>query len=230
MCPVHFPDQGHMTFTVHYLYMSCNIRNFMCIFKRKTHDISYVIRNLMCPVHFHDQGHVTFTVSYLCRPDPGNMQEMSWNVQEMSPTYSCRRFPQNAFCLSCVPEMHPMHQISCVQEMCLKCRLYCVLIFSFMPPYLVISNVPEMSCVLATGNVPEVSCVLATGHLPEILPYTVQENVKEISKFPGVGNIHTMYRKYELSWTFHGISWHRKFRISSSGKCCDFCPNFGRWI
>ena len=73
-----------------------------------------------------------------------------------------------------------------------------------MPPYLVIGNVPEMSCVLATGN------------LPEILPYTVPENVKEISKFPGVGNLHTMNRKCELSCTFHGISWPRKFRISSS--------------
>ena len=85
-----------------------------------------------------------------------------------------------------------------------------------MPPYLVIGNVPEMSCVLATGNVPEMSCVLATGNLPEILPYTVPENVKEILKFPGVGNVHTMNRKCELSCTFHGISWPRKFRISSS--------------
>ena len=58
--------------------------------------------------------------------------------------------------------------------MCLKCRVPCVLIFSFMPPNLVIENVPEMLCVLATGNV------------PEILPHTVPGNVKEISKFPGV--------------------------------------------
>ena len=87
-----------------------------------------------------------------------------------------------------------------------------------MPPNLVIGNVPEMSCVLATGNVPEMSYVLATGNLPEILPYTVPGNVKEISKFPGVGNFHTMNRKFELSCTFHGISWPRKFRISSSVK------------
>ena len=73
-----------------------------------------------------------------------------------------------------------------------------------MPPNLVIGNVSEMSCVLATGN------------LPEILPYTVPGNVKEMSKFPGVGNVHTMNRKCELSCTFHGISWPRKFRISSS--------------
>ena len=135
---------------------------------------------------------------------------MSGNEQELSPTYTCRRFPQNAFCLSCVQEMYLAHQISCIQEMCLKCHL------SFMPPNLVIGNVPEMSCVLAIGNVPERSCVLATGNLPEILPYTVPGNVKEMSKFPGVGNVHTMNRKCELSCTFHGISWPRKFRIFSS--------------
>ena len=112
--------------------------------------------------------------------------------------------------------MCPTHQISCEQEMCLKCHLYCVLIFSFMPPNLVIGNVPEMSCVLATGYVPEISTVLATGNLPEILPYTVPGNVKEKSKFPGVGNVHTINRKCELSCTFHEISWPRKFRISYS--------------
>ena len=69
---------------------------------------------------------------------------------------------------------------------------------------------------LVEGNVPEISCVLATGNLPEILPYTVPGNVKKMSKFPGVGNVHTMNRKCELSCTFHGISWPRKFRISSS--------------
>ena len=130
--------------------------------------------------------------------------------------YTCRRFLQNAFHLSCVQEMCLIHQISCVQEMCLKCHLYCVLIFSFMPPNLVIGNVPEMSCILATGYVPEMSCVLATGNLPEILPYTVPGNVKEMSKFPGVGNVHTMNRNCELSCTFHGISWPSKFKISSS--------------
>ena len=81
----------------------------------------------------------------------------------------------------------------------------------------------KMSCVLATGNVPEMSCVLATGNLPEILPYTVPGNVKEISKFPGVGNVHTMNRNCELSCTFHGISWSRKFRISSSVTCVIYC-------
>ena len=88
-----------------------------------------------------------------------------------------------------------------------------------MPPNLVIENVPEMSCVLTAGNVPEMSCVLATGNVPEILPYTVPGNVKEMSKFSGVGNVHTMNRKCKLSCTFHGISWPRKFRISSSDGC-----------
>ena len=134
----------------------------------------------------------------------------------MSPTYTCRRFPQNAFRLSCVQEICLKHQISCVQEMCLKCHLSSILIFSFMPPNLVKGNVPEMSCVLATGNVPEMSCVLATGNLPEILPYTAPGNVKKMSIFPGVGNVHTINRKCELSCTFHGVSWPRKFRISSS--------------
>ena len=82
-----------------------------------------------------------------------------------------------------------------------------------MPPNLVIGNVSEMSCVLPTGN------------LPEILPYTIPGNVKEMSKFPGVGNIHTMNRKCELSCTFHGISWPRKFRISSSVDYSTFVSN-----
>ena len=127
------------------------------------------------------------------------------------------------FCLSCVQEMCPTHQISCVQEMCLKCHLYCVLIFSFIPPNLIIGNVPEISCVLATGYVPEMSYVLATGNLPEILPYTVPGNVKEMSKFLGVGYVHTMNRKCELSCTFHGISWPSKFRISSSLMPSQLC-------
>ena len=102
--------------------------------------------------------------------------------------------------------------------MCLKCHLSCVLIFLFIPPNLVKGNVPEMSYVLAAENVPEMSYVLATGNLPEILPYTVPGNVTKMSKFPGVGNVHIMNRKCELSCTFHGISWPRKFRISSSDR------------
>ena len=153
--------------------------------------------------------------SYLCRPHPGNVQEMCRKCH----LRMCHRFPQNAFHMSCVQEMHLTHQISCVQEMCLKYHLSCVLIFSFMPHNLVLGNVQEMSCVLATRNIPEISCVLATGNLPEILPYTLPGNVKEISKFPGVGNFHTMNRKYELSCRFHEISWPRKFRISSSAFC-----------
>ena len=114
------------------------------------------------------------------------------------------------------------------QEMCRKYHLCisaeCILSVlcagnvSDTPNFLCTGNVPEMSCVLAIGNVPEMSCVLqlAIGNDPEILPYTVPENVKEMSKFPGLGNVHIMSRKCELSCTFHGISWPRKFRISSS--------------
>ena len=98
-----------------------------------------------------------------------------------------------------------------------------------MPPNLVIENVPEMSCDLATGNVPEMYCALATGNLPEILPYTIPGNVKETSKFPGEGNVHTMNRKCELSYIFHGISWHRNFRISSSD-ACKICMSFGMYF
>ena len=85
-----------------------------------------------------------------------------------------------------------------------------------MPPNLVTGNVPEMSCVLATRNIPEMSCVLATRNLSQILPYTVPGHVKEMSKFPGVGKVHTINRKFELSYKFHGISWPRKLKISFS--------------
>ena len=58
------------------------------------------------------------------------------------------------------------------------------------------------------GNVLEMSCVLTTGNVPEILdlPYTASGKVKEMSKFPGAGNVHAMNKKCELSSTFRGIS------------------------
>ena len=50
-------------------------------------------------------------------------------------------------------------------------------------------NVLEMLCVLAKGNVPEISCVLVQ---EMCLPYTAPGKVKEMSKFPGVGNVQEM--------------------------------------
>ena len=46
--------------------------------------------------------------------------------------------------------------------------------------------------------------------------HTVPGNVKEMSNFPGVGNVHNMNGKFELSYTFLGIFWPRKFKISFS--------------
>ena len=79
------------------------------------------------------------------------------------------------------------------------------------------------------GNVLEMSCILhgyrkcaqnfmcpGSGNVPEILPYTAPGIVNEMSKFPGVGNVHATNKKCELSCTFHEISLPRKFRISSS--------------
>ena len=67
MCPAHFQDQGHMTFTVlSYTYPAVSeILHFMHIYMTRTHDISCDIRNFICWVHFHCQGHVTFTVHFL---------------------------------------------------------------------------------------------------------------------------------------------------------------------
>ena len=44
---------------------------------------------------------------------------------------------------------------------------------------------------------------------------TVPGSVKEISKFPGVGNVHSINRKGELFCPFHEISWARKFPVES---------------
>ena len=78
----------------------------------------------------------------------------------------------------------------------MKCHLSCFQIFSFMPESAYRKcegNVFEMSCVLTTGNVLEMSCVLTTGNVPEILPYTAAPGkAKEMSKFPGVGNVQEM--------------------------------------
>jgi len=38
----------------------------------------------------------------------------------------------------------------------------------------------------------KMSPVLCAGKVQEIVPYTVSENVKEMLKFPVVGNIHEM--------------------------------------
>ena len=87
-----------------------------------------------------------------------------------------------------------------------------------MSPVLIynISFMPENAYRKCEGNVLEMSCVLTTGNVPEILSYTPPENVKEMSKFPSVGNVYAINKKCELSCTFHGISLPTKFRISSS--------------
>ena len=58
-----------------------------------------------------------------------------------------------------------------------------------------------------------------SGNVPEILPYTVPGNVKEMSKFPGVGNVHTMNKKCELLIIVHryymrGVHLKRKLKIN----------------
>ena len=87
--------------------------------------------------------------------------------------------------------------------MCMKFHLSCFPKFLFMP---------ESANRKCAGNV----ICPGSGNVPEILPYTVSGNVKEMSEFPGVENVHDMSKKCELSCTFHGISLPKKFRISSS--------------
>ena len=121
--------------------------------------------------------------------------------------------------LSCAQEMCLTHQISCVQEMCMKCHLSCSYILIYTRKFLhkIEGNVLEMSCVLVTGHVPGMSCVLAQKMCLKFCPIaTVPGKVKEMSKFPGVGNVYTMNKKCKLCCTFHGISLPRKFRISSN--------------
>ena len=57
------------------------------------------------------------------------------------------------------------------------------------------------------GNVLEMSCVLATGNVPEILdlPYTASGKVKEMSKFPGAGNVHAITRNVNFPAHFVGF-------------------------
>ena len=47
--------------------------------------------------------------------------------------------------------------------------------------------------------------LLATGNVPEILPYTVPGNAKEMSKFPGVGNVHTVNKNVNYPTHFMGF-------------------------
>ena len=87
--------------------------------------------------------------------------------------------------------------------MCMKCYLSCVRTH----------GIPPIQCI---RNVQEISCVLGTGNAHEIVPYTALENPQEMYKFHVVGNVHTMNRKCDLSYTFPEISQPRKFKISSS--------------
>ena len=52
----------------------------------------------------------------------------------------------------------------------------------------------EMLCVLAYSyrKCARNFMYPGSGNVPEILPYTVPGKVKEMSKFPGVGNFHAM--------------------------------------
>ena len=106
------------------------------------------------------------------------LQELSGNVQEMSPTY---RFSHHM-----IPTLPVLRK--CARHtkfpVCMKCHLSCFQIFSFMPEsaYMKCKGyVLEMSCVLTTGNVPEISCVLVQEMCLKFCPILHQErqgNVK----------------------------------------------------
>ena len=68
------------------------------------------------------------------------------------------------------------------------------------------------SCKFCKKNYFKIWIFLARWFLLSILSRKYQGN----AKIPGVGNVYIMNRKCELSCTFHGISWPRKFRISSN--------------
>ena len=66
-------------------------------------------------------------------------------------------------------------------------------------------NVLEMSCVLAIGNVPEISCVLVQEMFLKCPICTAPGKVKEMSKFPGVGNVHARTRNVNFPAHFMGF-------------------------
>ena len=41
-----------------------------------------------------------------------------------------------------------------------------------------------------------------SGNVPEALPYTAPGKVKEMLKFPGVGNVHAILTFLHISWDF----------------------------
>ena len=70
-------------------------------------------------------------------------------------------------------------------------------------------NELEMSCVLAQemclkfDPIATVPGNVNSGNVPEIRPYTVPGNVKEMSKFPGVENVHTMNNnRYDITYPY----------------------------
>ena len=110
----------------------------------------------------------------------------------------------------------------CVQEICLKHRMYmkcylsCVpytLNIYLMPPIQCIGNVCEVSCVLWLKYhvywaqemwMKYVPCILATRNVSEIVPYTVSGNVQEVYKYLVLRNVHSMNKKCDQFYTFLG--------------------------
>ena len=115
---------------------------------------------------------------YSCRTDAGNVQEMSPTcrfLHQVIPTFPVLR--------KCA---YATHQISCLQEMCMKCHLSCFQIFSFMPENTYRKcegNMLEMSCVLTTGNMPEISCVLVQEMCLKFCPILHQEKLRKCQNF-----------------------------------------------
>ena len=133
-------------------------------------------------------------------------------MQDMSPTCG---FSHHMISILLVPRKCAQHT---KLPMCKKFYLSCFLIFSFMLK-VPSGNVKEMclKCHVSwlQEMCPNFMCP-GSGNVPEILHYTAPGKVKEMSKFPGVGNVHATNKKCELFCTFHVISLPRKFRIFSS--------------
>ena len=134
--------------------------------------------------------------------------------------------------------MCPTHQISCVQEMCMKCHLSCFLIFSFMRESTYRKcegNVLEMSCILATGNAPEISCILVQEMCLKFCPILHQEKSRKCQNFL----VQEMSMPCKISAHFMGFPCPgnlgflpvlRPSFINSSTKCDQIYENQSKWL
>ena len=122
-------------------------------------------------------------------------------------------------CVSWVLAPYDTH-ISCAQEMCPTSQISCV---HEMSPVLLSNIFIYARKCLQEMHLKYIYLMCpGLGNVPEILPYTVPGKVKEMSKFPGAGNVHAINNIHMCihTYTYTGIYTHARIRTYTRLQTC----------